>query len=145
MALDDIGVEVLNAILADADVQAITTRGFTGYLPQFGADLPAFTVDVITNNAIEHLGGSAMAIARITVDAYDVTRTGATDLAETIRQKVLQSSHKGVLGSGVLNVREITIAAGPFWDRDRPVDGSDDWRAFTSTDYLIHYQQTGPS
>ncbi len=142
---DDIGLATYEAIAADADVQAITTRGRMGVLEQ-DITLPAFVVDVVTNNAHEHLGGSSLAVARVRVDAYGTTLTQGNTLAETIRQKVMKSNHKGSLGgSNALNVREITIAAGPYTERSRPVDASDGWRQFKRTDYLVTYQQTGPS
>jgi len=143
--MDDIGLAALESILADSDVQAITTRGFAGVLPQ-QATLPAFVVDVVTNNPFEHLGGSAMSVARVRVDAYGTTRANSNTLAETIRTKVMQSTLKGTLGTtNSISVREITLTAGPYWERDRPMDGGDDWRQFLRTDYLVTYRQTGPS
>jgi len=143
---DDIQLAALEAIGADATVQAITTRGYSeGHLPQ-NATLPAYAVDVVSNNGIEHLGGTSVSVARVRVDAYAVDPTAANALAETIRTKVMQSTHKGAFGtSDPIVVREISLAAGPFRARDRPVDGSDQFRPFVRTDYFVYYVQTLPS
>lgn len=143
MAADDIGNAVLTMVSGTAEVTALTTRAYSdGHLPQ-NATLPAYTVDVITNNAIEHIGGTSVSVARVRIDAYAVDRASANTLAETIRQNAMQSTHKGLIGS--LNVREISLTAGPYWEVDRPRDGSDRWRPIVRTDYLVTYVQTGPS
>ena len=142
---NDIGLSVLEAIGDDASVQAITTRGFAGSLPQ-NETLPAYVVDVISNNAVEHLGGSSLSTARVRVDAYGSKRSTSNNLAETIRTEVMKSTHKGTMGTtNTINVREITLTAGPYWERERPQDGSPKWRQFIRTDYLVTYAQTGPS
>lgn len=141
---DDIGLSALETIVADAAVSAITTRVYVGTLPQ-NATLPAIVVDVITNNAIEHLGGSALSVARVRVDTYSTTRALASTLAETVRRNAMKATHKGTLGTtNTINTREITLTAGPYWERDRPLDGSDQWREFVRTEYLVTYVQQGP-
>lgn len=142
---DDIGLASLEAIVANGTVSAITTRARIGVLNQ-NDTLPAIAVDVITNNAVEHLGGSAVSVARVRVDAYSTTRALAWTLSEAIRVNVMKSTHKGSLGgTNAVDVREITIAAGPYWERDTPRDGSSEWRQFVRTDYLVTYKQTGPN
>ena len=142
---DDIQLATLEAIAADATVTALTTKAYTGGIPQ-SITLPAYVVDVVSNNATEHLAGSALSTARVRINAYGTTPTEANTLAEAIRTEVMKANHKGSFGvANAMNVRDITLAAGPFRDRDAPVDGSDEFRPFVTADYFVTYKQTGPS
>jgi len=144
---DDIGLSALQEIGDAAAVQAVTTLGFLGFLPQNTVP-PAYVVDVVSNNPSEGIDTSALSTARVRVDAYGqpANRAQATSLAETIRTAALKANFRGNFGTdNVLWVSEITLVAGPYYERHFPRDGSDMWWPVTRADYLIWYKQTAPS
>lgn len=125
-------------LLADAAIAALVgTRVRPDGFAQ-GETLPAVAMWSVSGESEEHLaGGAGLGHMRLQVDCMAGTRLAANSLAELVRTR-LQGA-RGLMGA--LWVDGCTVDGGPRYDRDQPLDGSDEWRYITSRDYGIAHQE----
>jgi hypothetical protein len=123
---------------ATAAVTAIcSTRGYPGVLPQ-GATLPAYVYMLVSDVGVHHMTNAAgLALARVQVDCYSATESGAHTLAEAVRdalqgQRFTQAS---------TTIRTCHLDNGNTF-YESPIDGSDAGRYIRTLDFLVNYTQS---
>jgi hypothetical protein len=141
---NDIGSSIRTYLVGQATVTAICAdRGYAGKLPK-KCLYPAFTYRVVSDDPSHHLGGvSGLRQARVQIECYDDsdkdknhvgTRTKCNQLDEAIL--ALLDMQRGTFGGTHCNTIQ---AEDRDEDEDDPFDGSDNYRYWTSRDYLIWY------
>lgn len=116
----------------------ISTRMYPDVLVQ-SAQMPAVVYYVVSTRREKLIGKmSRMAHARIQIDCYALTRSGANAIAEAFRTCQLDE-YRGTTGSIFFN--GIEIEDGEQYIQEPPTDGNQEHRYLTSFDLLVHYTE----
>lgn len=141
----DLGEAVRGFLIADAGVLGlVSSRIYPDVLPQGyavsdGGALTYTIIDTIHDHLINGLSGIAR--SRVEFAAFAGTRAAANAIAEAVRASGLAGT-TGTVGD--VFFESVMLDSGIQTLDDRPTDGSQEHRYFTTFDYLIAYQETIP-
>jgi hypothetical protein len=134
-----IGEAFRTKLLSYSTVSTIVGQRMYPDALKVNATLPAIVYYVISTERDHYLGGLLKsAHARVQIDCYSSTRTGASALAKAIRETGIDA-YRGATGS--YTFCGVEFDSGDEYLQEPPTDGNQEHRYIVSFDCLVHYKE----